>query len=98
MDDSELNLDFPGDALFTDMETGERISTQVPSLRTAYKKSVESFVRDLKRRCFENDIDYSLLTTSTPFDKALTAYLMRRKENVLKGKSGIVEAHRGYAV
>ena len=80
MDDSELNLDFAGDALFTDLETGEQISTQVPALRSAYKKNVNNFIQDLKRKCFENDIDYSLLSTSTPFDKALAAYLMRRQK------------------
>ncbi len=80
LDDAELNLDFPADAVFTDMETGEKIQTQVAAVRSAYKKNVEKFVHELKSRCFENDIDYALLTTSTPFDKALTAYLTRRKK------------------
>lgn len=80
LDDAEMNLDFPADAVFTDMETGERIPTQVSAIRKAYRKSVENFVHDLKSKCFENDIDYALLTTSTPFDKALTAYLTRRKK------------------
>lgn len=80
LDDAELNLDFPADAVFTDMETGERIQTQVSAVRSAYRKNVETFIRELKSKCFENDIDYSLLTTSTPFDKALTAYLMRRRK------------------
>ncbi len=80
LDDSEIDLDFPGDAVFADLETGERISTQASALKSAYKKRVESFIHDLKSRCFENDIDYSLLSTSTPFDKGLTAYLMRRKK------------------
>ena len=80
LDDSELNLDFPADAVFTDLETGERMPTQVSAVRSAYKKAVNTFVHDLKSRCFENDIDYSLLSTSTPFDKALTAYLTRRKK------------------
>jgi len=80
LDDSELNLDFPADAVFTDLETGERMPTQVSAVRSAYKKAVNTFVHDLKSRCFENDIDYALLSTSTPFDKALTAYLTRRKK------------------
>ncbi len=80
LDDSEIDLDFPGDSVFADLETGERISTQAPALKSAYKKRVESFIHDLKSRCFENDIDYALLSTSTPFDKGLTAYLMRRKK------------------
>ncbi len=80
LDDSEIDLDFPGDSVFADLETGERISTQASALKSAYKKRVESFIHDLKSRCFENDIDYSLLSTSTPFDKGLTAYLMRRKK------------------
>ncbi|HUI28879.1 MAG TPA: DUF58 domain-containing protein [Candidatus Acidoferrales bacterium] len=80
LDDAEMNLDFPGDAVFEDLETGERIPTQVSALKSAYKKSMNNFVRDLKSKCFENDIDYALISTSTPFDKALTAYLMRRKK------------------
>ncbi len=80
LDDAELNLDFPGDSVFTDLETGEKIATQVSALKTAYKKSVGDFIQDLKRKCFENDIDYTLISTSTPFDKALAAYLMRRKK------------------
>ena len=80
LDDSELSLDFPADAVFTDLETGERMPTQVSAVRSAYKKAVNTFVHDLKSRCFENDIDYALLSTSTPFDKALTAYLTRRKK------------------
>ncbi len=80
LDDSELNLDFPADAVFTDLETGERMPTQVSAVRSAYKKAVNTFVHDLKSRCFENDIDYALLSTTTPFDKALTAYLTRRKK------------------
>jgi len=66
--------------VFTDLETGERIVTQASALKTAYKKRVDNFIRDLKSKCFENDIDYSLISTSTPFDKALTAYLTRRKK------------------
>ncbi len=80
LDDSELNLDFPDDAVFTDMETGDRVSTQVSAMRSAYRKNVDAFVHGLKQECFENDIDYALLSTSTPFDKALTAYLTRRKK------------------
>ena len=80
LDDAEITLDFPGDAVFADLETGERISTQVSALKTAYKKSMDGFIHDLKSKCFENDIDYALLSTSTPFDKALTAYLTRRKK------------------
>ena len=80
MDDAERNLDFTGDTLFTDLETGEQISTQVSALKTAYKKSVDSFIHDLKSKCFENDIDYTLISTTMPFDKALTEYLMRRQK------------------
>jgi len=80
LDDAEINLDFPGDALFSDLETGEKISAQVSAMRTAYKKSVSQFIHELKSKCFENDIDYTLISTSTPFDKSLTAYLTRRKK------------------
>lgn len=80
MDEAEINLDYPGDSIFTDLETGEQVSTQVSAMKTTYRNNVNRFIHELKSKCFENDIDYSLLTTSTPFDKALTAYLTRRKK------------------
>ncbi len=80
LDDAEISLDFPGDAVFVDLETGERMPTQVSALKAAYRKNVNGFIHELKSKCFENDIDYALLSTSTPFDKALAAYLTRRKK------------------
>jgi uncharacterized protein (DUF58 family) len=80
LDEAEINLDFPADTVFADLETGERVPTQVSALKSGYKRTMDNFIREMKRKCFENDIDYSLLTTSTSFDKALSSYLMRRKK------------------
>lgn len=78
VDNSELNFDFSSDAIFTDMETGEKIAAQPFELRKIYSRTVSAFVSKLRNTCLENNIDYNLISTSLSFDRALTAYLARR--------------------
>ncbi len=37
------------------------------------------FTGDMKRHCREAGIDYQLITTGTPFDRALFSFLEKRK-------------------
>jgi len=77
-DEAELNLDFSSDAVFTDMETGEKVAAQPLALRKIYSETIKTFVSKLRSTCLENGIDYNLISTSISFDRALTAYLARR--------------------
>ena len=78
LDPKEKSFAFGGDAIFQDMETGDEITTQPYHLQKAYQESMHKFLEYYKKECRENNIDYVLLDTSTPFDIALLQYLSKR--------------------
>jgi uncharacterized protein (DUF58 family) len=79
LDPLERSFAFGGDAIFKDLETQEELMTQPWHIQKAYQHSMHEFLDYYKRRCRDNNIDYILLDTSTPFDKALFEYLNKRK-------------------
>jgi uncharacterized protein (DUF58 family) len=79
LDPLERSFAFGGDAIFKDLETQEELMTQPWHIQTAYRESMQEFLDFYKRQCRDNNIDYVLLDTSTPFDKALFEYLNKRK-------------------
>ncbi len=79
LDPMERSFAFGGDAVFRDMETKEELMTQPWHIQKAYQQSMKEFLEFYKRECRENAIDYVLLDTSMPFDKALFEYLNKRK-------------------
>jgi uncharacterized protein (DUF58 family) len=79
LDPLERSFAFNGDAIFKDLETQEELITQPWHIQKAYQQSMQEFLDFYKRQCRDNNIDYVLLDTSTPFDKALFEYLNKRK-------------------
>lgn len=80
LDHAERTLDFEGDVVFDDLETGEQLATQPWHIRKAYAQEVESFCEYYRRRCRESRVDYVLLDTKTPFDVALREYIAKRSK------------------
>ena len=79
LDPLERSFAFDNDAIFKDLETQEELMTQPLHIQKAYQQSMQEFLDFYKRQCRDNNIDYILLDTSTPFDKALFEYLNKRK-------------------
>jgi uncharacterized protein (DUF58 family) len=79
LDDSELNFRFTDMSEFRDPESDLKLRTFPESVREAYLRRVRDFTDRLSRMCGQAEVDYSLLNTSTPLDRALTTYLARRK-------------------
>ena len=80
LDPLERSFAFGRDAIFRDMETEEELTTQPYQIQKAYKLAMEEFVGKIKRECLNSNIDYNLIETSTPFDKALLSYLQKRSK------------------
>ncbi|MDD3642434.1 MAG: DUF58 domain-containing protein [Candidatus Krumholzibacteria bacterium] len=78
LDPLELSLDVGGETTFVDRETGERLRTQPWFVRGEYRRGIRDWIRLLGERCAENAVDYNLVATDTPFDRALVAYLEKR--------------------
>jgi hypothetical protein len=61
------------------MESKARMRTFPQSLREGYRQRVAEFLDDIQRTTGNRGIDYCLLDTSKPLDRALVAYLAKRK-------------------
>ena len=79
MDHQELFLNYEGLIQFEDMESHAKIRTYPQSLRDTYRESVSNFVDEINRTTGASGIDYCLLDTSEPLDRALMAFLAKRK-------------------
>ena len=79
VDPREQDFAFSGEAIFEDMETGERITTLPWQIKGDYTKKFDSFTGLLAAECRQARADYHLIDTSTPFDKALYAFLSKRE-------------------
>ncbi len=80
LDPQERKFDFHGDILFEDMETKEQLNTQPVHILKDYRREFNHYLTQFRRECRENQIDYILMDTAEPFDKALFEYLVKRKK------------------
>jgi uncharacterized protein (DUF58 family) len=79
LDQAELDLPFDGNILFEDLEEENlRVIADPKAIRQTYRQVIEEFTRQVRKQCHDNAIDYQLLPTSTPLDKALASYLSWR--------------------
>jgi uncharacterized protein (DUF58 family) len=80
LDPREIDFKLGTGATFRDMETGEELVTQPHQIGGAYSDAVKNFIKDIKKECFNHNIDYTMIETSTPFDKALRDYITKRRK------------------
>ncbi len=79
LDPMERSFAFGTDAIFRDVESQEELMTQPWHIQKAYRESMREFLEHYRKECRENAIDYLLLDTNTPFDRALMEYLTKRR-------------------
>jgi len=79
LDPVERRLGIRGPVVLEDPETGRRIATDADHIRGAYTQRVEAFVERWRRGVAEAGGDFAVMTTSTPFDRALLKFLRERK-------------------
>jgi len=65
--------------LFEGIEHGEEIVVDPRVVADSYRARVQSFLETLRHGCTEKNIDYQRMQLSEPFDRALTAYIGRRR-------------------
>jgi uncharacterized protein (DUF58 family) len=79
MDHQELDLDYEGLIQFEDLESKDKLRAFPQAIRSGYQQRVAAFLDDVKKTLGSSGIDYCLLDTSEPLDRALIAYLARRR-------------------
>jgi len=78
MDRAEIDFPFRDSVAFHDLETNERIQVDPLYIRKTYLEEIERFLTAYRRGCADENIDYVLADTSTPYDVMLTRYLAKR--------------------
>jgi uncharacterized protein (DUF58 family) len=80
LDPYERSFAYKGEARFKDMETGRELLTDPWQIRKDYMARLDEYLSDISRTCRDSQIDYHLLDSSIPFDKALFGYLAKRSK------------------
>jgi uncharacterized protein (DUF58 family) len=79
LDPAELDFDFAGSAQFVDMETRAEMHVVPEFLKPEYLRVVRDQISYYEKECQKDRIDYALLDTGSPLDRALFTYLLRRE-------------------
>ena len=82
LDPRERDLAFDREARFVDLESGAQIATEPWHIAPEYRAHMDALTDRFRRECRDSLIDYVLLDTTEPFDKALVNYLAKRKRLV----------------
>ncbi len=79
LDPYELTFPFETITYFESMEDDRRILADTKSIKDRYLSGINRFTEQLRQSCFESQIDYRLIDTTTPLDQALINFLARRE-------------------
>jgi uncharacterized protein (DUF58 family) len=80
LDPEELHFDFSDAAQFVDMETRAEMHVIPDFIRQEYRKILTRQIAEYEKECRKDRMDFSLMNTSQPLDKALFNYLVRREQ------------------
>jgi uncharacterized protein (DUF58 family) len=79
LDQAEVAFPFDGLVELRDPESQESIEVDADAYRADYIDEVRAFREKYEKECHQSGIDYVPLDTSMPFDRALTEYLINRR-------------------
>ncbi len=80
LDPEELQFDFQNSAQFVDMETAAEMHIIPDFVRPEYRRILRDQIDYFEKECRKDRMDFTLLDTSQPLDRALFTYLLRREQ------------------
>jgi len=78
LDTEERHWPFQQPSSFVDLETRHTIEGDPVSLREEYLKNLEEFLETIAAGCRRSNVHHELMETTTPLDRGLRSYLLRR--------------------
>ncbi len=79
LDPAEIDFGYDEASSFQDLETGEQIPVVPQSLAQEYRAMIQAHIASLAAKFAEHRIDYTLIDTAQPLDRALFSYLSARE-------------------
>ena len=80
MGKNELDLSFPGNAVFEDFETGRTITVNAEKGRRLYQEKLQKHLEKIRTELLDKKIFYRLLKMDEPIEVALRDFLIRRNK------------------
>jgi uncharacterized protein (DUF58 family) len=80
LDPAEVQFTYDQPSSFEDLESGEQMPVVPESFGDEYRRLIAEHVNALSTRFSEHRIDYTLLNTAEPLDRALFSYLSSREK------------------
>lgn len=77
---NELELDFAGDVVFRDLETGDEVAGNADRLRQRWREGLEAEYRAWRDRFLEMRVAHQRLVTDQPLELALREFLLHRSD------------------
>ena len=78
LDPQEVSFTFEREAVYVDLETGERVTTRPQELRQDYRTRVAEWKDKIRQFCIEKRAEYVPIVTDQPYERALLEYLSKR--------------------
>ncbi|HEY6212447.1 MAG TPA: DUF58 domain-containing protein [Vicinamibacterales bacterium] len=79
LDPAEIDFGYDDASTFEDLESGEQLPVVPQSLAREYRALMGAHIEALQTKFSEHRIDYALLNTGEPLDRALFSYLSSRE-------------------
>jgi uncharacterized protein (DUF58 family) len=79
LDPAEIDFGYEDASSFEDLESGEQIPVVPESLANEYRSMIRAHIESLTTKFSEHRIDYTMVNTAEPLDKALFSYLSSRE-------------------
>ncbi len=80
LDPQEINFDYKDASAFEDLESREQIPVVPDSFRAQYRALIQEHIAALTAKFSEQRIDYALINTTEPLDRALFGYMSSREK------------------
>ena len=78
----ELNFPYEEFSTFIDLESGMNLSVEARAVKQNYKQNLEIYLNEIKSVMHRYSVDYQLIDTSIPIEKALVHFLYRRSRHL----------------
>jgi uncharacterized protein (DUF58 family) len=88
LDKDELTFPFEGLVQFKGLEYANQVLCQPRMVKKAYLEELHKFLTRMKAMCTKNGVDYVQVSTDTPVDVVLSAYLIGRERALMAGGRG----------
>jgi uncharacterized protein (DUF58 family) len=82
LDPAEIDFTYDDASAFEDLESGDQIPVVPEALTEQYRELIRAHTTALAEKFSEHRIDYTLLNTADPLDRALFSYLSSRTKLV----------------